>query len=259
MTPHDAFAAGRLAEAVSLQEAAVADRPADPAARLFLVELLAFAGRLEEARSHLALIDSDDPAWPASARAFRWLFRAERRRSVRVRRPTVLPEPIPRHARARWLAVKRLRDGDPEDAVRWIDRADALTPEVRGFLDGQEFEGVRDADDRFVSVLEAVVNGDYVWFPWEGLRRVKLHPARYTLDRLFRPAEVRLRDGTDLAVHLPLVYPGSDAADGVFAVGLEADRVCPDAGPIRCVGGKLLLVEDAEVPLADCRMIEVRG
>lgn len=258
MTPHDAFAGGRLAEAVGLQEAAVADRPADPAARLFLVELLAFAGRLDEARSHLVLIDSDDPGWPASARGFRQLLRAEERRSVGVRRPAILPEPIPRHAKGRWLAVKRLRDGDPEEAVRWVDRADAAAPEVRGFLDGREFDGLRDADDRFASVLEAVLGGRYVWFPWEAVRRVKLQPAKYTLDRLFRPAEVRLTDGTDAAIHLPLVYPGSHDSDGVFAVGLETDRVCPDAGPIRCVGGKLLLAGDAEWPLAECRMIEVR-
>ena len=71
---------------------------------------------------------------------------------------------------------------------------------------------------------------------------------------------MRLTDGTDYPVHLPLVYPGSHAADGVFAVGLETDHVCPDGGPTRCVGGKLLLVGDeAEVPLAECRMIEIRG
>jgi protein involved in temperature-dependent protein secretion len=54
-------------------------------------------------------------------------------------------------------------------------------------------------------VLEAFLGGRYVWFPWEAVRRVKLHPAKYTLDRLFRPAEVRLTDGTDAAVHLRLV------------------------------------------------------
>ncbi|MDB5312477.1 MAG: ImpE protein [Gemmataceae bacterium] len=258
MTPHDAFAEGQLADAIALQEAVVADRPADPAARLFLVELLAFAGRLGEARTQLARIDSADPAWPASARSFRQLFRAERRRSVRVRRPTILPEPIPRHAKRRWLAVKSLRDGHPDDAVRWADRADAVTPDVSGFLDGRQFDGLRDADDRFASVLEAFAGGEPIWFPWEAVRRVKLGPAKYSLDRLFRPAEVRLRDGIDYPVHLPLVYPGSHAADGVFAVGLETDRVCPDGGPIRCVGGKLLMVEDDEVPLGECRMIEIR-
>lgn len=258
MTPQDAFAAGRLAEAVALQEAVLVGRPADPAARLYLVELLAFAGDLAAARTHLALIDSDDPAWPASARAFRQLLRAERRRQS-GRRPVFIPDPPPRHVKRRWHAVKCLRHGRPDDAVRWTDAADATAPEVGGFLDGQEFDGLRDADDRFGSVLEAFAGGDYVWFPWEAVRRLKLGPAKYALDRLFRPADVRLRGGAEYAVHLPLVYPGSHAADGVFALGLETDRVCPDDGPIRCVGGKLLLAEDAEVPLADVRMIELRG
>jgi type VI secretion system protein ImpE len=265
MTPHEAFAEGRLAEAVALQEAAVADRPDDPSARLFLVELLAFAGRLRDAADHLRAIDSDDPDWPASARSFRRLLRAEWRRSVAGRRPVTLPAPTPLHAKRRWRAVRALRGGEfraqsPDEAVRWTDRADAVTPEVGGFLDGQRFDGLRDADDRFASVLEAVVGGDYVWFPWEAVARVRLAPANFTLDRLLRPAEVRLKDGTEYPVHLPLVYPGAHEADGVFAVGLETDRVCPDGGPVRCVGGKLLLVGDEadEVPLAECRMIEVR-
>ncbi len=258
MTPHEAFADGQLAEAVSLQEAAVAARPEDAAARLFLVELLAFAGRLDDAETHLAAVRSDDPAWPASRRAFRRLFRAERQRSVTVRRPLVLPEPVPAHAKRRWLAAKRLRDDHPAEAVRWLDKADDDSPVVRGFLDGQEFDSLRDVDERFGTVLEAFLDGRWVWFPWEQLRRVTIDLPRYALDRLYRPAGVRLRDGTDLRVHLPLVYPGSHAHDGVFAAGLETDRVCPDDGPIRCVGGRLLAASDAEVPLAECRMIEVR-
>jgi type VI secretion system protein ImpE len=258
VSPHDALAAGRLGEALSLQESAVAGAPDDAAARLFLVELLAFVGRLDDARSHLAIIDSDDPAWPASARSFRRLLRAESRRSVRVRKPVILPEPIPRHAKARWLATRSLRDELPGDAVGWVDAADARTPDVSGFLDGREFHSLRDADDCFASILEVFIEGDYVWFPWEAIRRVKLGPARYALDRLFRPAEVGLKDGTAFAVHLPLVYPGSHIAADEFALGLETDRICHDDGPIRCVGGKLLLAGDEEVPLAECRMIEVR-
>ncbi len=258
MTAHEAFAEGRLRDAIGLQEAAVAESPEDSAARLFLIELLAFTGRLDEALSHLAVIDSDDPTWPASARSFRQFLLAETRRSVRVRRPVILPEPIPRHAKARWLAVKAIREDRPDEAVRGADRAEELSPAVAGFLDGREFDELRDADDRFASVLEAFIEGAYVWFPWEMLRRVKLGPAGYPLDRLFRPAEVRLKDGTDFAVHLPLVYPDSHDADDEFALGLETDRICPDDGPIRCIGGKLLLADDEEVPLAECRMIEIR-
>jgi type VI secretion system protein ImpE len=254
MTPQELFAEGRLAEAIELQDAAAGD----PAGRLFLVQLFLFAGRLADARSHLALIDADDPGWPDLARTFLRLIRAERRRTG-GRRPLVRPEPPPPHARRRWLAVRALREARPDDAVRLIDRADAVAPEVRGFLDGREFEDLRDADDRFASVLEGFVGGEYLWFPWEGIRSVRLEPANYARDRLFRPATVRLTDGGTFAAHVPLVYPNSHAADGVFATGLETDFVCPDGGPTRCVGGKLLLVGDgAEVPLADVTMIEIR-
>jgi type VI secretion system protein ImpE len=109
-----------------------------------------------------------------------------------------------------------------------------------------------------VSVLEVFVGGEYFWFAWEALRKVTLAPAAVLLDQLYRPAALTLRDGTAVASHLPLVYPASHRAEGEFALGTETDHVCPDGGPTRCVGGKLLLVGDeAEVPLARCRMIEI--
>src|SRR5215218_9933247 len=115
MTPHEAFADGNLADAVALQEAAVAARPADPAARLLLIDLLAFAGRLREAWDHLREVQSDDPDWPAYARSLRDLFRAERRRSRPGRRPVVYPQPAPKHARLRRKALLALADHRPED------------------------------------------------------------------------------------------------------------------------------------------------
>lgn len=258
MTSHEAFTEGRLAEAIALQEAALRERPTDASARFTLVELLAFAGRFIEANANFRLMEVDDPAWPDSVRAIRQLFRAERRRSHRIRRPKFLIEPIPRHAKARWLAVKALQTGRIADAVRWVDIAEALSPPFRGFLDGQEFEWLRDADDRFGSVVEAFIQGEYVWLPWESVRRVTLEPAKTLLDKLFRPAEIRLQDDRFFPVHLPLVYPGSHRAEGEFAVGMETDCICPDEGPIRCIGGKLLDTGDVEKPLSECRMIEIR-
>jgi type VI secretion system protein ImpE len=258
MTSHEAFAAGRLTEAVERQESIVAERPGEVSPRVVLIELLLFTGRLDDVRSHLAIISSDDPAWPATARTFRQLIRAERLRSHRVRRPLILPEPPAAHAKARWLAIRNLRDGDPTRAVRWIDKADERSPALRGFLDGREFAELRDADDRFASVLEAFVDGRYVWFPWEAVSRVKLEPAKFALDRFARYASVRLRDGVEFQAYLPLLYPGSHEEEGEFAVGLETDHICPDGGPVRCIGGKELIVDDVEIPLGDVTMIELR-
>lgn len=259
MTVHDALADGRLADALAVQEAAVAATPDDPAARRLLVDLLAFAGRLDDATGHLAAIRPDEPEWPEVERTLHRLFRAERLRSVEGRMPAVRPEPAPKHASRRWLAIKNVVRANPAAAVRCIDAADAASPHVRGFLDGQEFDGLRDADDRFASVLEAFLGGEYFWFAWEGLRKVAIAPAAVLLDQLYRPATLTLKDGTTVAVQLPLVYPGSHRTEGEFALGTETDHVCPDGGPTRCVGGKLLLVGDgAEVSLNACRMIEIR-
>jgi type VI secretion system protein ImpE len=259
MTVHDALADGRLADAISLQEADIAAAPTDPAARRLLVDLLAFAGRLDDARTHLANIHSDEPEWHDVERSVLRLFRAETRRSVELRQPQIRPEPAPRHATRRWLAMKAIRRGKPDDAVKCIDAADSVSPEIRGFLDGQEFVGLRDADDRFGSVLEAFLGGEYFWFTWESIRKLTISPPAVLLDQLYRPAMLSLKDGALLLVHLPMVYPRSHQADNAFALGFETDHVCPDGGPSRCVGGKLLLIGDEdEIPLTNCRMIEIR-
>ena len=93
MTPHEALAEGRLADAVASQEAAVAANPHDPAARRLLVDLLAFAGRLDDALEHLARIQSDEPGWPEVERGLHRLFRAERLRSGDGREPRFRSDP----------------------------------------------------------------------------------------------------------------------------------------------------------------------
>jgi type VI secretion system protein ImpE len=259
MTVHDLLADGQLADAVALQEAAVAAAPNDFAARRLLIDLLAFAGRLDDALLHLDHIDSDSPDWPETARGLHRLFRSERLRTHEGREPTITPDPPAKHATRRWRAVQLLRRARPDEAVRATDAADAISPVICGFLNGREFDGLRDADDRFGSVLEVFRGGEYLWVPWEALRKVVLAPAVVLLDQLYRPAVLTLRDATALDVHLPLVYPASYRAEGDFALGTETDHVCPDNGPTRCIGGKLLLVgEDDEVPLAECRFLEVR-
>jgi type VI secretion system protein ImpE len=259
MTPHDALAEGRLTDAVALQEAAVAAAPRDPAARRLLVDLFAFAGRFDDAVAHLKAINSDSPDWAEVERNLHCLFRAERLRSIEGQKPQFRPEPAPKHIYRRWLAMKTMRQARPDDAVKCIDAADKVSPEMWGFLDGKEFEGLRDADDRFGSLLEVFLGGEYCWFAWESMRKVTLDPATVLLDQLYRPATLTMKDGTMLAVHLPLVYPDSFRIEDEFALGTETDYVCPDGGMTRCVGAKLLLIGDgAEVPLAECRMIELR-
>jgi type VI secretion system protein ImpE len=164
----------------------------------------------------------------------------------------------PRHVTRRWNAARAVEAGDAMRGVRWIDRADAATPEVRGFVDGRSFQGLRDSDERFASVFEVFVTGVYFWVPFEQVRALVLHPAAGVLDAAYRSAEVRLTDGRVLNVTLPLVYPLSAESGDEFALGEAVDWTTEGGGPVCGFGAKLYSVGEEELPLAEVRMIEFR-
>ncbi len=245
MTPQSALADGRLADALALQTAI--SESGDSPALLLLFELLLLAEKHREAWAALDRIASADADWPAARSWYRKLVRAAHRRH-RNRRPVFLGA-IPRHARY------RLRARDPARALAAIDRADAASPHLVGHVDGREFDGLRDADDRLASVLEAFVGADNCWLPWEDVRRIELAPANRVYESAFRPARIRLADGEELAAVLPLVYARADV--DWQRLGLDTDFAPTDAGPPRAVGAKLLWIGEEELPLADLRQLDV--
>ncbi|QEL13625.1 type VI secretion system accessory protein TagJ [Limnoglobus roseus] len=256
MTPQTALAESRLGDALALQEAVVAGRPNDAAALLFLFELQLVANRFREAWATLLGIHSPDPSWPAARKWYRRVVRCAHART-QGRRPAFAAE-VPGHARRRWQAVRAIRQSRGEEAIDWIDRADHKSPHLLGHLDGRPFDGLRDADDRFASVLEAFIGGRYVWLPFEQLSRVTLAPSTRLLENAYRPARIRFADHRECAAVLPLVYPHSDSAD-VFLLGTETDHVNPDGGPTRCVGGKLMLAGEEELALGEIRQLDLKA
>lgn len=254
MTATDALADGRLADAIVLQREAVARRSDDATARLFLFELLTLAGRLADARQELLDIPSTAPTWPASRLAFRRLLAAVRRRT-RLRKPAVFAPP-PRHLTYRWQAARAARAGDLL-AADLADRGDQILPEVSGFVDGREFTGLRDSDDRFAGVFELFVGRRWAWVPVEQVRTLVLKAPAGALDLAYRPGTLRLTDDRQYAVTVPLVYPSSEDHGDDFALGQTVDWT--EAGGLTCgLGAKVLTAGDEEVALGECTMFEIR-
>lgn len=252
----DALAAGNLAEAVALQTAVVEANPTDAKARLFLFELLVLSGKLKSAAYELERVVSDSPQWPAANRGFRRLLKAEYARTIRGRRPVYISQPPP-HVRRRFRVARAVYQKDFDRAARWVDAADQASPQIAGHVDGREFEGLRDTDDRFGSVLEVFVKSAYLWIPFEHLRSLALKPAVGVLDAAFRPATITLANGKSSAAIVPMLYPGSHAADGEFATGQDTDW--PDCGGLAIgLGSRVLMVGDEVVTLAECSMLEFR-
>src|SRR6516164_3952724 len=110
MTSSDFYKAGRLADAIDAQVKAVKAAPADHGQRLFLFELLAFAGDLDRAQRQIDAVQYGELEIDAAVLAYRKLLDSERLRR-RLFSESLIPkffgEP-PEHVRLRLEAVNRL-------------------------------------------------------------------------------------------------------------------------------------------------------
>ena len=250
MTATDLFSAGRLRRALDAQVVKVEADPTDQPARLFLFELLAFAGDLDCARRHLDLFCSDRPH---AAEQFRCALEAEDHRRA-VFAGTGSPRCLgaaPDHLLLRLEALPYLARGEHAEARRLLDEANAAT--VTGTLNGVPFAGLCDADERFGTVLEVFApGGAYSWVPLEQVAGLALNPPRGPRDVLWRPARLSLVNGPEVDVLLPGLYPGTHAhSDDEVKLGRATEWIGADGELARGVGGRVFLTDTAVIRFAD--------
>lgn len=210
MNASELYKAGRLGEAIEAQVQAVKAAAIDPSKRLFLFELLAFAGDLKRARVHIEAIPYRDADLDAAAAVYGKLLDAEQARRDLFARgvaPGFFGDPS-EHLRQRLDAVNCLRAGHHAEAAEALARANEALPAIGGQFNGQPFTSFRDADDLFAGVLEVMAHGRYLWVGLEQIRRVTMNPPRFPRDLLFIPARLELEEEQG-EVFLPALYPGS--------------------------------------------------
>lgn len=253
--------AGRLAEAVAAQQAAVKARPLDPGDRYLLFGLLCFAGEWDRATRQLDVLVHQDPQLVASAGVYGGLLAAERHRAAVFagEAAPLLPPDAPAHAAERQAALAAWRGGDAAAAGRRLEAAVAAQPALAGRLDGLEFAGLRDLDDLLGSVLEVFAGGRYLWLPLERIRRLTIAEPGHLLDLLWLPARLEGADGETAAVHLPVLYAGSAAApDDQLRLGRQTDW--RDEGPFyRGLGQRLLACAGRDGEEREAGLLAVRS
>ena len=256
MTATELFEAGQLQEAVDAQIQRVKSRPADQAARLFLVELLLFQGEFDRAKKHLDMLQYEAPQAQAGLELIKGCYQAEQeRRKVLAgqAQPMGLKE-SPEHVRLRLLALEQFAQGHKDEGNKLLDQANAAQPGAAGNLDGQEVTNLRDGDDLFGTVVEVISRGKYCWVPLEQIEKLSVAPAKSPRDILFVPAHLALLGGLEGDVHLPGLYPGSDTHDEIdLRLGRATDWTGDEGQPFRGVGGKAFVLDGATKPLMHVR------
>jgi type VI secretion system protein ImpE len=260
MSAREHFAAGRLAAAIDAQLQEVRSAPLDAGRRTFLFELLAFAGELDRAGQQLAVLCQETAERGWGATIYQNLLAAEQvRRKVFAgqARPEVFIDPPPFIA-TRWEAVEHLSRGTSEATAAGLAKlqtSDTAAPVVRGVLNDQPVEGLRDADDLLAPILEVMVLRDYVWVPWSQVRELEIESPAHPRDLIWAPARLVLTDGEQRNAYLPALYPGTHAAkDETLKLGRLTDWLVPEGdGPVRGVGQHLLVAGEADLGLLEAR------
>jgi type VI secretion system protein ImpE len=259
MNAHELFKSGNLSSAIEAQTDEVRAAPGDQDKRLFLFELLAFAGDLDRAQRAIDALHYDDLQTEAARQGYRQLLDAERKRRQTFAQltPPAFFESTPEHATTRLAALQELRGGRPAEAVALLQKADQQVPAVQGVCNDRPFQGLRDGDDCLGSVLEVMARGNYYWVPFEQIQSLKMNPPRFPRDLLWAPAHLEMRAAGAGEVFLPALYPGShEATEPAAKLGRRTDWREGGPGPVTGIGAKTFLVGDEAMSILEWRQLD---
>jgi type VI secretion system protein ImpE len=260
MNASELFKAAKLQEAIETQTQAVRGDPADQNKRLFLFELLSFAGELDRARRQIEAINYDQFELDTAVASYRKLLDAEEARRQLFRDgvpPKFLSEP-PEHVRQRLEAIRTLREQRPAEAAQLLTKANDSCAALKGDLNDKPFDTLRDADDLLAGVLEVMLDGNYYWIPLEQVDTLAANPSQFPRDLLWIPAVLDTKSSGAGNVFLPAVYSGShEHPDNEVKLGRRTDWKEVPSGPILGVGQKTFLAGDDAIGILEWRELHM--
>ena len=227
------FKAGKLTEAVAAVTAYLRDNPGDLKNRTFLFELLCFTGDFDRAEKQLTIVMQESSKESMlGTLLYKAALNAEKTRLEMFEKKT-FPQPT----------------GPPKG-------------QLRGKLNGKEFESLEDADERIGAKLEVFAAGDYLWISYHDIASIKMEEPKKLRDLFWAPA--RLTTGPTFRsrelgeILLPAIAPLSwQHSNDEVRLG-RATEYCEDEnGETAPYGGKTLLVDGEEVALLDVRELEI--
>ena len=252
------YQAGHLGAAIEALSGEVRANPSDAPRRVFLFELLAFAGEWDRAEKQLDVLGQAGPQATLAVQVYKANIQAERTRSrlfAEGLHPHFLNEPPP-YVDRHLDAINRVREGNFAEARAILDQAEEDRPAMGGMLNGKSFADFRDCDDLIGPVLELIVKDKYAWLPFEQIRRMEITPPSMLRDLVWARAKVEALDGTIGDVYLPALYEGSakHANDQVRLGRMTEWRALSD-DLARGAGLKTFLAGEEEVALLQARQV----
>jgi type VI secretion system protein ImpE len=239
-------------------EGEIRTRPGDAKLRTYLFQLLALRGDWDRAIAQLQVAAQISPLALPMAQTYREAIRCEVYRQevfAGRRTPSLLGKP-PDWTGLFLESLKAMGAGRVDDAERMRAEALDMAPTTAGRIGDAPFEWIADADSRIGPMCEAIVDGKYVWIPFEHLAAVRIEPPADLRDFVWSGASLRFANGGDTVALIPTRYPGSERADDA-AVRLARKTVWQDLGEETYVGlgQRMWATDEGEHAMLDVREI----
>ena len=228
MHARELFKSGKLDEAIEVLGTELRDNPTDAQRRVFLFELLCFAGSFDRAEKQLGVLGRNGKDAELGVLLYYAALHAER-----IRQDMFEKETFP-------LSSARV---------------------VGGTLNGKTFDTLTDADPRIGPRLELFAAGSYSWMPFEHVASIRVEAPRRLRDTLWLPAIVTPGEsftGLEMGeVLLPVIAPLTwQFDDGDLRLGRVTEFNRLEDGTEVPVGQKILLVDGEEFPMLELRELE---
>ena len=232
MNATDLFRAGRLLDAITTLGVELRNDPTDVQRRIFLFELLCFAGEYDRADKQLDVLSASNKEAAMGALLYRSALHAQR------------------------LREEQFRKGDALQATRPNDR-------ISGTLNGRAFSKLTDADPRLGARLEIFAAGQYMWIPFEHIESIHIEPPKRLRDRMWSPARVVTGPsfrGVELGeILLPVLTPfACDDENDDVRLGRVTEWGQLESGDVIPLGQKVVVADEEEIALLDIRELIIQ-
>ncbi len=207
----DLYKQGQLTQAISKLIEEVRENPSDTWQRTFLFELLCFNGEWERAERQLKALSLIGAKAEVGVVTYTNNIKNEIARS-KVFSSGITPQfliPPPEYVSLQLEAINKLREKDYAQARKLLDKASELQPELKGEVNGKAFSYFSDYNDFFASCLEVFLKDQYLWIPFENIRKLDVYQPKQLRDLVWAKASIELTNGSMGEVFLPALYPDS--------------------------------------------------
>ena len=261
MTPEDCLKLGNLDESLRLLQDRIKKQSSNSQDRIFLFQLLAVMGQWDRALTQLAVVKELDDSSIAMVLMYRQVIACEKIRErvfLGQEEPMVVGEP------KQWIALMiqalRLTAEEKYEASQALRmQAFEEAPSVGGTINNESFKWLADSDVRIGPILEAIIDGRYLWASLENLHSIVIEEPVDLRDVVWVPTHFTWKNGGENYGLMPARYPRSYQADPLLA--LSRKTVWEEFPQDLSIGygQKMWITDQSEYPLMEARTISINS